>query len=111
MTAQLAVAVAEDTGAKRDDHVAQHDGRSEPARAESDDGKRHECRDQEQFVRDRVQDLAELGCPVETFREESVERIGDGRLGLQDDYDIEEEKVNKEQELDSIKEFVNKNVA
>ncbi|WP_373519859.1 HigA family addiction module antitoxin [Pricia sp.] len=32
-------------------------------------------------------------------------------LGIQDDYDIEEEKVNKEKELSEIKEYIKKNVA
>lgn len=32
-------------------------------------------------------------------------------LGLQDDYDIEEEKSDKKEELEGIKEFENKNVA
>ncbi|MCP4977128.1 MAG: addiction module antidote protein, HigA family, partial [Maribacter sp.] len=32
-------------------------------------------------------------------------------LGLQDDYDIEEEKEIKESELNEIKHFENKNVA
>jgi len=32
-------------------------------------------------------------------------------LGIQDDYDIEEEKISKESELKEIKHFGNKNVA
>ncbi|AZQ60409.1 addiction module antidote protein, HigA family [Maribacter sp. MJ134] len=32
-------------------------------------------------------------------------------LGIQDDYDIEEEKENKEKELDQIKRYARKNVA
>jgi len=32
-------------------------------------------------------------------------------LGIQNDYDIEEEKENKEKELNEISQFVNKNVA
>lgn len=32
-------------------------------------------------------------------------------LGLQDDFDIEEEKENKEKELNEIKQYENKNVA
>ena len=32
-------------------------------------------------------------------------------LGIQDDYDIEEEKENKEKELDQIKQYARKNVA
>lgn len=32
-------------------------------------------------------------------------------LGLQDDYDIEEERTEKKSELDGIEEFENKNVA
>lgn len=32
-------------------------------------------------------------------------------LGLQDDYDIEEEKISKEDELNSIKHYENKNLA
>lgn len=32
-------------------------------------------------------------------------------LGIQNDYDIEQEKENKGKELDQIKEFANKNVA
>ena len=32
-------------------------------------------------------------------------------LGLQDDYDIEEEKLKKEKELNEIKKYVEKNVA
>lgn len=32
-------------------------------------------------------------------------------LGLQDDYDIEEERFNKQNELDKIKQYKNENVA
>lgn len=32
-------------------------------------------------------------------------------LGIQDDYDLEEEKESKEKELNQIKQYVNKNVA
>ena len=32
-------------------------------------------------------------------------------LGLQNDYDIEEEKENKEKELNEIKQYVDKNIA
>ena len=32
-------------------------------------------------------------------------------LGIQNDYDLEEEKINKEKELNEIKRFRNKNIA
>jgi len=32
-------------------------------------------------------------------------------LGLQDDYDIEEEKLNKQNDLDEIKQYKNENIA
>jgi len=32
-------------------------------------------------------------------------------LGIQDDYDIEEEKENKEKEFDQIKQYIKRNVA
>src|SRR5204863_8485208 len=54
-------------GAEPDQHIPRDDRRRQPPGSEAEPRALDEYRDQQQLVGRRIEDLAELGCPVEAL--------------------------------------------